>query len=405
MKILKSLIKIFIILVAITVTATATTYTVRRGDSLKKIADRFGTTTTQIIVTNRLKAPYTIYPGQKLKIPVSYTLYKVKRGDSLGKIAKKFGVSTKEIIKINHLKKPYRIYPGQRLKIPVKYAKQTSKKHVYETSTKSTTKIIKYRVKYGDYLGKIAKKFGTTVREIIKINHLRRPYRIYKGQILKIPVKVSVPINKPAAKPTSPQIENSSKYSMLRKVPIYKYYTVRRGDSIGKIARKFGVSVRSIIRVNHLRKPYLIRPGQRLKILVGYKDRLAINRPIEFKMPLDGQIDTTIRAKGYKGIFIIAPPGEPVKAAEVGIVKFAGKDDKFLKKYGNVVILEHPQGYTTIYASLEKIDVKPGQLVHRGEVIGTSGVSGDWGRSGLYFEISRIHNGKAYPLNPLEVLR
>ncbi|WP_457568898.1 LysM peptidoglycan-binding domain-containing protein, partial [Desulfurobacterium sp.] len=170
MKILKSLIKIFIILVAITVTATATTYTVRRGDSLKKIADRFGTTTTQIIVTNRLKAPYTIYPGQKLKIPVSYTLYKVKRGDSLGKIAKKFGVSTKEIIKINHLKKPYRIYPGQRLKIPVKYAKQTSKKHVYETSTKSTTKIIKYRVKYGDYLGKIAKKFGTTVREIIKIN-------------------------------------------------------------------------------------------------------------------------------------------------------------------------------------------------------------------------------------------
>ncbi|WP_456395509.1 LysM peptidoglycan-binding domain-containing protein [Desulfurobacterium sp.] len=358
MKILKSLIKTFIIFVIITVTATATTitYTVRKGDSLKKIADRFGTTITKIIVINGLKAPYTIYPGEKLKIPV-------------------------------------------------KYNKQRSKKHTRKMPAKFITKFIKYKVKSGDYIGKIARKFGVSTKQIIKINHLKRPYRIYRGQILKIPVRISVPTGKSAVKSTPSRTKPPSNYSMLRKVPIYKYYQVRYGDSIGKIARKFGVSTKSVIRVNHLKKPYLIRPGQRLKILVGYKDRLAINRPIEFKMPLDGQIDTTIRAKGYKGIFIIAPPGEPVKAAEVGIVKFAGKDDKFLKKYGNVVILEHPQGYTTIYASLGKIDVKPGQLVHRGEIIGTSGVSGDWGRSGLYFEISRIHNGKAYPLNPLEVLR
>ncbi|WP_456459716.1 LysM peptidoglycan-binding domain-containing protein [Desulfurobacterium sp.] len=396
MKILKSLIKVFIIVLTISVTATASTYIVKKGDSLNKIAEKFGTTTTEIILSNKLKPPYVIYPGQRLVIPERYKIYRVRKGDSLNRIARKFGVSLKALIKENHLRKPYKIYPGQRLKIPAGkvFLRQQTKRET------SKTKIIRYRVRRGDYLGKIAKKFGTTVRNIIEINHLKRPYRIYRGQILKIPVKGNYKSSN-----TKAETVETPKYSMLRKVPIYKYYRVRRGDSIGKIAKKFGVSVRSIIRVNHIRKPYLIRPGQRLKILVGYKDRLALNRPIEFKMPLDGQIDTTIRAKGYKGIFIIAPPGEPVKAAEVGIVKFAGKDDKLLKKYGNVIILEHPQGYTTIYASLGRIDVKPGQLVHRGEVIGTSGISGDWGRSGLYFEISRIHNGKAYPLNPLEVLR
>ncbi|SNR88245.1 LysM peptidoglycan-binding domain-containing protein [Desulfurobacterium atlanticum] len=402
MKISKFLINLLFLLVFLAHSAAAqVTYTVKRGDSLLKIAKKFNVTTTDIIIKNRLKPPYTIYPGQKLKIPVNEKIYTVKRGDSLEKIAKRFGVSVKELIKLNRLRKPYRIYPGQKLKIPVKRIssnKTTSKK-------KRETEIITYRVRKGDSIKKIARKFGISEKEVIKLNKLKRPYRIYVGQKLKIPVSKETYLKNAQTTKQNSSKTSPPKYSMLRKVPIYKYYRVRPGDSIGKIARKFGVSVKSIIRTNRLKKPYIIRPGQRLKILIGYKDRLALNRPIEFKMPLDGQIDTTIREKGYKGIFIIAPPGEPVKASEVGIVKFAGKDDRLLKKYGNVVILEHPQGYTTIYASLDKINVKPGQLVHRGEVIGTSGVSGDWGRSGLYFEISRIHNKKAYPLNPLEVLR
>ncbi len=338
MKILKYLtINIILFLISSTITFANITYKVRRGDSLRKIAREFNTTTADIILTNNLKHPYRIYVGQKLTVPISRKIYRVKRGDNLEKIAKKFGVSTKSIIRTNRLRKPYRIYVGQKLKIPVKQTTSKTKKQLQLQENQERTK--------------------------------------------------------------------TSKYSMIRKVPIYKHYRVRAGDSIGKIAKKFGVSTKSIIRTNRLRKPYRIYVGQKLKILIGYKDRLALNRPIEFIMPLDGQIDTTIRTKGYKGIFITAPPDETVRASEVGIVKFAGKDERMLKKYGNVIILQHPQGYTTIYASLDEIKVKPGQAVHRGEVIGTSGTSGDWRRSGLYFEISRIHNGKAYPLNPLEVLR
>ena len=325
------------------------------------------------------------------------TVYRVKRGDTLGKIAKKFGVSVREIKRRNNLRSNT-IYPGQRLVIPTKGGNLNRKKKI-------KVKLITYRVKRGDSLAKIAKKFGTTVRELKKINRLRSS-KILVGQRLKVPVRVKV-----AQQTQKVEKSKTSKGSIkfvpegLTKVPVYKYYRVRRGDSVIKIAKKFRVSPRTIIRVNHLKKPYILRPGQRLKILVGYKDVLKLNRPIEFRFPLDGRVDPTVRENGYPGIFILSPPGAPVKAAETGIVKLAGSNDKFLKAYGKLVIIQHPKGFQTIYGNLDKVFVKKNQIVKRGEVIGTAGTSGVWGRSGLYFDISKVYNGKTYHINPLEVLK
>jgi murein DD-endopeptidase MepM/ murein hydrolase activator NlpD len=255
-----------------------------------------------------------------------------------------------------------------------------------------------YKVKRGDSLLKISRKFHVSIRKIRKVNGIRGN-TIYVGQKLRIPLPVK-------------RIQHSKKRKRpefvpkgLTKVPIYKYYRVRKGDSVLKIAKKFHVSGRSIIRINHLRRPYILRPGQKLKILVGYKDVLKLNRPLQFKFPLDGRVDTTIREEGYPGIFILGEPGTPVKAAETGIVKFAGKDTKFLKAYGNLVIIQHPENYQTIYANLNKIFVKPRQIVKRGEIIGTAGTSGVWKKSGVYFDINRIYNGATYHIQPLEVLK
>lgn len=316
--------------------------------------------------------------------------YRVKKGDSLIKIAKKFNVSVNEIKKANRLRGS-RIYVGQKLKIPVK----TKRKR------KITRNYTIYRVKRGDTLAKIAKKFKTTVSEIKRLNRLKKNI-IYPGQKLKIPVKGKLTTNR-----TNYQKKNNPVFvpNGLTKVPVYKYYRVRRGDSVIKIAKKFKVSPRTIIRVNGLKRPYILRPGERLKILVGYKDVLKLNRPIQFKFPLDGKVDPTIREDGYPGIFIVSSPGAPVKAAETGIVKFAGKDSKLLKAFGNMVIIQHPKGYRTVYGNLDKLFVKPNQLVKRGEVIGTAGTSGIWGKSGLYFDISRVYNGKTYHIQPLEVLK
>ncbi len=310
--------------------------------------------------------------------------YTVKKGDSLGKIAKKFHVTVTSLKRINHLRSNI-IYPGQKLKIPSK-------------NKKVSQSYIVYKVKRGDSLKKLAKRFKTTISEIKRINHLKNN-TIYVGQKLKIPYSYS-------HKRTSSH-KSQVKYSTngLMKVPVHKYYRVRKGDSILKIAKKFRVSPRMIIRLNHLRKPYIIRPGQKLKILVGYRDVIKLNRPIEFHFPLDGRVDPTIREKGYPGIFIIGREGEKVKAAETGVVKFAGKEDHFLKAYGKTVIIQHPKGYRTVYSNLDQIFVKPKQVVKRGEVIGTAGTSGDWGKPGVYFEISKVYKNKVYPINPLEVLK
>ena len=306
--------------------------------------------------------------------------YTVRKGDNLGKIAKRYGVSVREIIRANNLRKPYIIRPGQKLRIPTKGRVSKKKTYIY------------YRVKRGDSLAKIAKRFNTSVKKLIALNNLKKPYTIRPGQRLKVP----------SAKSYS---RRRRRLSLFSKVPVYRYYRVKRGDSVFKIAKRFKVSSRTIIRENKLRKPYILRPGQRLKILVGYRDVLKLNRPIQFRFPLDGRVDPTVREKGYPGIFILSHQGAKVKAAETGIVKFAGKDEHFLKTYGNVVVIEHPEGYQTVHSNLDRIFVEPRQIVKRGTVIGTAGVSGDWGKSGIYFEINKVYNGKVYQINPLEVLK
>lgn len=322
--------------------------------------------------------------------------YRVKKGDSLSKIAKKFGISVAQIKRANNLKRNT-IYVGQKLKIPIKRRPNTRTQHPH-------IKYIIYRVKRGDSLGKIAQKFGITVSEIKRINKIKG-HIIYVGQKLKIPIKENSKFSSRRENINTRKGKTVFVPNGLTKVPVYKYYRVRSGDSVIKIAKKFHVSPRSIIRINRLRRPYILRPGQKLKILVGYRDVLKLNRPIQFKFPLDGRIDPTIREDGYPGIFIVSRPGAPVKAAETGIVKFAGKDSKLLKAFGNMVIIQHPKGYRTVYGNLDKVFVKPNQLVKRGEVIGTAGTSGIWGRSGLYFDISRVYNGKTYHIQPLEVLK
>jgi len=317
--------------------------------------------------------------------------YTAKKGDNLWKIAKRYRVSAREIIKANNIRKPYIIRPGQKLRIPVKKNSRKRKTYIY------------YRVKKGDSLSKIAKRFNTSVKKLIAVNNLKKPYILRYGQKLKVPSTKSYLKKKNSCfKRNNRAIYKSSLFS---KVPVYRYYRVRKGDSVHRIARRFKVSSKTIIRENKLRKPYILRPGQKLKILVGYRDILKLNRPIQFKFPLDGRVDPTVREKGYPGIFILSHPGTKVKAAETGIVKFAGKDEHFLKTYGNVVVIEHPEGYQTVYSNLDRTSAKPKQIVKRGETIGTAGVSGDWGKSGIYFEINKIYNRKIYQINPLEVLK
>lgn len=150
-------------------------YTVKSGDTLSEIAQKYGTTVNEIASLNNISNPNIIYVGQYLLIPTTSnaqvstsTTYTVKSGDTLSGIANMFGTTYQKLAEINGIADPNKIYPGQILKI--------------NGTSSSTT----YTVKSGDTLSEIAQKYNTTVDNLVSKNGIKDKNRIYPGQVLKI---------------------------------------------------------------------------------------------------------------------------------------------------------------------------------------------------------------------------
>jgi murein DD-endopeptidase MepM/ murein hydrolase activator NlpD len=113
----------------------------------------------------------------------------------------------------------------------------------------------------------------------------------------------------------------------------------------------------------------------------------------EFRWPARGRIIQGFNAGGNDGINISVPEGTQVKAAEGGVVAYAGSE---LKGYGNLVLIRHPNGFVSAYAHNGEIDVKRGDQVKRGQTIAKSGQSGNVGSPQLHFELRK----GATPVDP-----
>ncbi len=119
----------------------------------------------------------------------------------------------------------------------------------------------------------------------------------------------------------------------------------------------------------------------------------------EFRWPARGRIIQGFKggAGGNDGINIAVPEGTAVKAAEGGVVAYAGSE---LKGYGNLVLIRHPNGYVTAYANNGEIDVKRGENVKRGQMIAKSGQSGNVSSPQLHFELRK----GSQPVDPTSYL-
>ena len=201
-------------------------YTIQSGDSLYSIAQKFNTTVNDLIEYNQL-ATTIIQPGQVLKIPkVTSTniVYTVKKGDTLYSIANNYGVSVDAIKKLNNLTSNT-LSIDQQLYIP-------------KDSVVEETDFVVYEVKPGDTLYSIAKKYNTTPEAIKNYNNLTSNL-LTINQVLQIPV------------------EGVSTENVI--------YTVKKGDSLYQIANNFGVSVAEIMNLNNLTST-LLSVGQTLLI-------------------------------------------------------------------------------------------------------------------------------------------
>lgn len=154
-------------------------YTVKSGDNLSRIANRYGTTVQKIITCNKILNPNLIYPGQKIRIRVAneftddnYFQYVVKRGDTLSEIANRYGITVNQIVIDNNIQNKNLIYPGQVLNI---------NRNVSINNTD-----ISYVVKRGDTLWNISKRYGVSVESIVRINNIQNRNLIYPGQTLLI---------------------------------------------------------------------------------------------------------------------------------------------------------------------------------------------------------------------------
>ena len=127
-------------------------------------------------------------PGETILIPnnsntssnSSQTTYTVKRGDTLSEIALRYNTTVANLVRINNIKNPDLVFPGQKIVI------YSSNVQINTIDGKNSCGKILYKIKYGDTLTSIAKRFGCTVNEIAKFNNIKNPNLIYAGDTIQI---------------------------------------------------------------------------------------------------------------------------------------------------------------------------------------------------------------------------
>jgi len=281
----------------------------------------------------------------------------VQKGDTLYKLAKKHDVTIDELKSVNSLKTT-RLSIGQELIVPGAAAPAPA------------APAGSYTVQSGDSLTRIAQKYGLTQSELQKANGISRPNLLKPGQKLKIPGKAV-----PAA--VAKKQGNVRVASRGKDIPL-PFSKPRRGYTAKSTQTKNKGASKS-------------KPLPKPKPMAGN----------QFRWPVKGRIVSgfgkTPGGKHNDGINVAVPAGTSIKAAENGVIAYAGSE---LEPYGNLILIRHANNWVTAYAHSDKLLVKRGDTVRRGQIIAKAGKSGNVSQPQLHFELRK----GSKPVNPLSYM-
>jgi murein DD-endopeptidase MepM/ murein hydrolase activator NlpD len=301
----------------------------------------------------------------------------------------------------------------------------------------------------GETLESISRRHGVPVAAIMQANNIASPTAVHPGEHLVIPRLRSSAPRLTSATPAMPPVGPVGAPRTVL-APTSGVHVVAPGETLRSIARLYGKPVMVLAKANNFPPDTMVKVGERIIIpdvqagqsgilapraqvpalpATGpdyasaespHSARVAVPEPAPateptstvktaepagalpgFRWPARGRIiagfGPSPNGLQNDGINLAVPEGTPIKAADDGIVAYAGNE---LKGYGNLVLVRHSNGFVTAYAHASEILVKRGETVKRGQVIARSGQTGNVTSPQLHFEIRK----GSTPVDPAQFL-
>lgn len=360
----------------------APSVTLRPGETTDTLSRRFGVPEKEILKANGLKSSASAAPGQTIIIPT------YNGGSSSAKAASESADLSKGGKVPTPMKEPTQnaaVLPANgsaRDKWQVgaegangKVAAGAGKGPVPTGGT--------YVVKSGDSLAKIAKATGAQIADLKEVNDIGKG-GIHIGQTLKLPHGATAPVDQLKTASIAPEKVAAPSPKAPAAAPAPKVQTA----SVAPVkAQAAAASTQSVDDAEQKSDVASVAP-----------ESTGIGK---YRWPVRGAViaayGANVEGSRNDGIDISVPQGTPIKAAENGVVIYAGNG---LKELGNTVLLRHDDGTVTVYGHADALSVARGQKVQRGQTLATSGMSGNAKQPQLHFEVRK----NASPVNPMTFL-
>ncbi len=324
-------------------------------------------------------------------------------GDTPGTLSQRYGVPAAEIARANNLPDAAAIKPGQRLVIP-RYdaALVTGSSMPRQTASapprpapaisapQATQTQVVHTIAPGETLMKLSRQYNKSLSEIARANNIPAHTQVKIGDRIVIPgAQAQRTAAAPQVQPQRPASVAAAPAPQPSPSTVVQQNWPPAPPRVAAVSSQPAPTARVATPVSHTPDEPKARADNTASTMPG------------FRWPVRGRVIAGFgpRPSGQQndGINVAVPEGTPIKAAEDGVVAYAGNE---LKSYGNLVLIRHSNGYVTAYAHASEIMVKRDEPVKRGQVIAKAGQTGSVSAPQLHFEIRK---GSA-PVDPMPFL-